>query len=230
MKKLFIVFVTILFVSFTKAQTVDEVIAKHITAIGGKEKLEKITNVVFEGSMTVQGAKLTIVRTTVQNKLDRQDISAGGMKAFDFTSDKDGWSFMPFQGMQKPEPKTAEALKEGQSDLDIAGQLFNYAAKGSKAELLGKEDVEGTECLKIKLTLAGGKDVTYFIEPETYMIVRRKEISKADGKEMEIITDYSDYKEVEGVKFAHSVTMFFGTLVMNTVKVNQVIDEKLYNH
>ena len=230
MKKLLIAFASLSVISFAQAQTADEVINKHIDSLGGKENIEKIQNVVMEGSLTIQGAPIAVIITQVQGKLSRQDINAMGMKGYDFVSDKEGWTFMPFQGMQKPEPKTAEDVKESQSDLDIAGSLYNYAAKGHIVELLGKEDVEGTECHKIKLTLATGKEVTYFIDPISYLVVRTKEKKKFNGQEMELSVDYSNYKNVEGVKMAYSITQPFGTVVMSSIKANQTIDEKLYLH
>ena len=113
-------------VQFAQAQTVDEVINKHITALGGKENLNKIQNVIMEGSLSVQGAEISLTLTQVHNKLNRQDITAMGMHGFDMMTTTEGWQFMPFQGMQKPEPKTADEIKESQSDLDIAGPLVDY--------------------------------------------------------------------------------------------------------
>ncbi len=230
MKKTFIAFASLFAVSTISAQTVDEVINRHIDSLGGKEKIEKIKNVVMEGSLTVQGMSISVTTTVVQNKLMRNDISVGGSKNFDMTTDKDGWVFMTFQGMQKPEPKTAEDVKEAQTDLDLTGTLLNYAGKGHKAELLGKEDVEGTECFKIKVTLASGKEETYFIDPTSYMIVRSTSKKKVNGQEVELTSDMSDYKVVDGVKMPHSVSQAFGTVIMTSIKANQTIDEKLYKH
>lgn len=221
---------TLVFVQFAQAQTIDEVIDNHIKALGGKENLNKIQNVVMEGNLTVQGAEIALTLTQVNNKLARQDISAMGMTGFDFLTDKEGWTYMPFQGMQKPEPKTADEVKESQSNLDVAGPLVDYAAKGHKVELVGKEDVEGTECFKIKVILAGGKEQTIFIDPASNMIVRQKEKRKFNGQEMEVVTDFSDYKEVEGVKMAYSITQQFGTVLISSIKVNQVIPDKMFKH
>jgi len=230
MKKLMIAFASLLTLSFASAQTVDEIIAKHVTAIGGKENLEKIQNVVMEGSMTIQGAPITVTVTGVQNKLMRQDINAMGMKGYDFTTEKEGWTYMPFQGMQKAEPKTAEEVKEALSDLDLTGSLYNYAAKGNKVELIGKEDVEGTECYKLKVTLASGKEETYYIDPTSYFVVRTKAKRKFNGQEVETSVDLSDYKDVDGVKMPFSMTQPFGTIVFSSIKANQTIDDKLYKH
>jgi len=220
----------LVFVQFAQAQTVDDVINKHITALGGKENINKIQNMIAEGSLNIQGTDIAVTLTQVHNKLARQDINAMGMTGFDMLTDKEGWTYMPFQGMQKPEPKTADDVKESQSDLDIAGPLVDYAAKGHKVELLGKEDVDGTECYKIKVTLAGGKDETYYIDPASNMIIRIKKIQKANGQEQEIQSDFSDYKEVGGVKMAHSIGLPFGTMLLSSIKVNQTIPDSAFKH
>ena len=215
---------------FAQAQTVDEVINKHVAALGGKEKLSKIQNVVMEGNLSVQGTEISLNLTQVNNKLNRQDINAMGMHGFDMMTATEGWQYMPFQGMQKPEPKTADEVKESQSDLDIAGPLVDYAAKGHKMELVGKEDVDGTECYKIKASLAGGKQLTLFIDPASSMIIRTKEKRKMNGQEMDLQTDFSDYKDVEGVKMPYSITQQFGTVLITSIKVNQTIPDSAFKH
>lgn len=220
----------LVFAQFTQAQTVDEVINKHVDALGGKENLNKIKNVVMEGSLNIQGTEIALTLTQVHNKLNRQDISAMGMHGFDMLTDKDGWSYMPFQGMQKPEPKTPDEVKESQSDLDVAGPLVDYAAKGHKVELLGKEDVDGTECYKIKASLASGKVVTFFIDPASYMIIRTTEKRKMNGQETDLQTDLSDYKSVEGVKMPYSITQQFGTVLISSIKINQTVPDSVFKH
>ncbi len=215
---------------FAQAQTVDDVINKHITALGGKENLNKIQNVVMEGSLSIQGTEIALSVTQVNNKLNRQDITAMGMHGFDMMTNTEGWQYMPFQGMQKPEPKTADEVKKSQSDLDIAGPLVDYAAKGHKVELLGKEDVDGTECYKLKVSLAGGKEVTFFIDPASNMIIRAKETRKMNGQDAELQTDFSDYKDVNGVKMPFSITQQFGTVLFSSIKVNQTIPDSVFKH
>jgi hypothetical protein len=215
---------------FAQAQTVDDVINKHVTALGGKEKLNKIQNLVMEGSLNIQGTEISLTVTQVNNKLSRQDITAMGMHGFDMMGNTEGWQYMPFQGMQKPEPKTPDEVKKSQSDLDIAGPLVDYAAKGHKVELLGKEDVDGTECYKLKVSLNGGKEVTFFIDPVSNMIIRAKEIRKMNGQDAEMQTDFSDYKDVEGVKMPFSITQQFGTVLFSSIKVNQTIPESVFKH
>lgn len=217
-------------VQFAQAQTVDEVISKHIEALGGKENLNKIENLVMEGSLNYQGADVFMKFTQVKNKLSRQDIDASGMHGFTMLTDKEGWTYMPFFGMQSPQASPAEEVKENQSDLDIAGPLVDYVAKGHKAELMGKEKVNGTDCHKIKMTLAGGKSLVVFVDVATSLISRTVEKRLVNGQREDVQVDLGDYKDVDGVKFAHSLTSQYGTTYMNSVKVNQEISTSAFSH
>jgi hypothetical protein len=61
-------------------------------------------------------------------------------------------NFNPFQGQTKPEPVTADDINEGINQLDIQSPFVDYGTKGHAVELLEKEDIEGTECYKIRFT------------------------------------------------------------------------------
>lgn len=233
MKNLIIFGFLVLFlivVQFAQAQTIDEVINKHIDALGGKQNLNKIQNVVMEGSLNYQGNDVAMSYTQVNNKLNRQDINAAGMHGFDMLSDKDGWNYMPFFGMSAPEAKSAEEVKANQADLDIAGPLVDYVAKGHKAELIGKESVDGNNSYKIKLTLAGGKILYVFVDATSYLINRTIDKRIQNGQEADSQTDYTDYKDVEGVKMPYSITQQFGTVYITSIKVNQTIPESIFKH
>jgi hypothetical protein len=136
---------------------------------------------------------------------------------------------------------TPEMVTGMQSELDCAGPLVDYAAKGHKAELIGKEDVEGTECWKIKLTLKSGRDITYFIDPSTYYIIRvattgggfggGRGAGGAQGAPRESKIDYSDYKKTDdGYIFAFKTTpvgMGAG-LFFEKIEVNKPVDPKAF--
>ena len=182
------------------------------------------------GSLSYQGIDVAMTFTQVQNKLKRQDIDANGMHGFDMLSDKDGWSYMPFFGMSAPEPKSDDEVKANKADLDIAGPLVDYVAKGHKTELVGKEKVNGIDCYKIKVMLASGKAAYYFINVETYLIDRVVDKRLVNGQEADAQSDFTDYKTVEGVKMAHSITGQYGTTYLSAVKVNQTIPESAFKH
>lgn len=212
-----------------QAQTADEIVSKHVTAIGGADAWKKVNSVVTEGKLTVQGAEVNVTATVLNGKGSRQDIAVMGMNGYQIMTPTAGWSFMPFQGQQKPEPVTEEQVKEAADQLDAQGALVDYKAKGHAVEYLGKDDVEGTECYKLKLTHKSGKTETIFVDPASYYIVKSISKQKANGQEMDVTTTLSNYKKLpEGIVVPMTVGLPFGEMNITKVEVNKPVDEAIF--
>ena len=217
-----------------QAQTAEEIVAKHLAAIGGADNWKKINSMVQSGLLSVQGNDIQITSTTVHNVGYRQDISLMGMNGYQIVTPTEGWSFMPFQGQASPEAMTADDVKEGQEGLDAQGALVDYVAKGHKVEYLGKEDVDGTECYKLKITYKSGKDETMFFDPKTYYLVKTISVRKANGQEMEMNTSYSNHTKLpEGIVVPLSVSVplgpgFNADMKIEKVEINKAVDASFF--
>jgi hypothetical protein len=138
--------------------------------------------------------------------------------------------FFPIQGQTKPEPLTADQVKEGADDLFVMDPISSASALGSKVELIGKDDVDGTECFKLKVTSKSGNVKTEYVDPSTYYIIRETEKQKADGKEVEVITTYGNYTKLpEGlvVPMNHESNQF-GAIKFTAAEVNTIKDETIF--
>jgi hypothetical protein len=196
----FLLVVSFLFTLSLQAQTVDEVITKHIDAIGGKENWLKVSSFKMEANISVQGMEIPVNIFQVHNKAQKQEYTVMNMTGYTILTADAGWNFNPMMGQSKPEPMTKDDVEKGKESLDIQGDLLDYSAKGSKAELMGKEDVDGTECFKLKLTRKSGNEFVYFIDPSNYYIIRAVSKVKANGQEVEQKINFSNYKKLpEGI-------------------------------
>ena len=214
---------------FTFAQTAEEIVAKHIEAIGGAAAWKKVNSLYYEGKMTVQGAEVNVTLTALNGKGVRQNISFGGMTGYQIVTPTAGWNFMPFQGQAAPEAMTADQLKESADDLDAQGKLIDYKSKGHTVEYLGKDDVEGTECFKLKITSKAGNVETVFIDPKSYYIVRSVAKKTANGQESNVQTDLSNYQKLpEGIVVPFSIKLSEGELVISKAEVNKQVDESTF--
>lgn len=230
MTKLFITAIAIAFSTFTSiAQTTEEIVAKHIEAIGGKDNWAKIKSMRSEGIIKAQGAEIKITNTQIDKKANRTDIEAMGMKGYSILTKTEGWNFMPFQGQTKPEPITADELKMGQDELNIQDEFLTYTVLGKKIENLGKDEVDGTECFKIKLIDKEGIESTYFIDQSNYFTIKEINKVKVNGQEMENTTTYSNYKKTDtGVFIAMSIGSDYGDLEISKIDINPSIDESIF--
>lgn len=184
----------------TKAQTADEVVANHIKAIGGADNWKKLKTIVMEASISAQGMDIPVTITRVHNKGIKQEFTVMNMSNYTIITDQAGWNFMPIQGQTKAEPMTADMLKVGQDGLDLQGELVDYAAKGHKVELVGKEDVDGTECIKLKLTRKSGTETYMFFDPKTWYCIQESSKMTINGQEVQQTTKLSNFtQQPEGI-------------------------------
>lgn len=244
MKKYLTLF-AIVFLAFigSYAQTVEEVINKHVEAMGGAEKLKSLRSLYMEGVAVMQnGNEITSKIYKVQGKLVRREIEFGMGSVTMIVTDKEGWSSNPrSNGAFEPLPK--EAVEAQQIELDLAGPLVDYAAKGHKVELIGKETIGTTEAYKIKLTPKTGKEIIYYIDTKDYYVIRQTlkgggmfgggggQARGNQGADAEINVNYSNYQKTpEGYVFAYALTMGNSGNNMNyeKIEVNKPVDEKLY--
>src|SRR5437588_316598 len=104
-----------------------------------------------------------------------------------------GWT-TPVQTQMAPDEVRTLVLG---ADLDTP--LVDYRAKGHSVEYLGLEDVEGSPAHKLRVTLKSGDEVTYFIDPDSMMVIRAVEKQLVRGTEKEVETDFGEYERVNGV-------------------------------
>ncbi|MEO6454323.1 MAG: hypothetical protein ABIN97_09635, partial [Ginsengibacter sp.] len=230
---LLVIFVLgLVYMQLIQAQTVDEIINKYAEARGGKNKLNSITSVYMEGSRQMMGNKVAIKVTKVQGKLYRNDFEFGANKGYTIVTPSAGWSFIPMRS-QKAEVIAEGRLKTMQADMDIADPLIEYKAKGYKAELAGKENIDGKDAYKIKLIVSAGKEITYFVDTENYLVIQTRQMRTGMGgneEEREVITNYADYKPVDGIMFPHTVSnpgegLVAGAITFDKIELNKPIEE-----
>jgi hypothetical protein len=239
MNKIFMGIMFLLFAGLAQSQTADEVIDKHVAALGGMDKLRQMKSVYMEGVSVMQnGNELTSKVWKVDKQLLRREINFGMGSATTVVTEKEGWSSNPRNG-NKFEALPQEAVQMQQTELDCAGPLVDYKTKGHSAELVGKEDFEGTECYKVKLTLKTGREITYFIDAKNYYIlaVRTKGGGmggmrrQGGGGDTEVTVMYSDYKKTaDGFLFPYAMAVVGMGAATNyeVIEVNKPVDPKLY--
>ena len=192
---------TILWPGALNAQTVDEVIAKNILAHGGMEKIKSIHTIRVSGKFIVGNFRAAfLIENQRPDKVREEEIVQGfaEMRAYD---GKTGWQVSPFEGRKDPELLSTDDMKGLIEDADIDGQLVDFQRKGHKAELVGHDSVEGTDCYKIKLTLKNGDIKYYYLDADSFveLKIESQRIIRGAPQESEIY--FGDYEEVNGLYF-----------------------------
>lgn len=220
--KLCLLSLTVLFGASANAQTADEIIAKHIEATGGKEKLGAITSVRMENTMRIQDNDAPNTIVIVNGKGYRTESEFNGQKMVQVYTDKGGWAINPFGGSEEPAAMPEDQYKSGAGQLYIV-PFLNYAARGEKVELLGQEKVGSVNAYKLKVTGKDNVPTTYFIDPSTYYIVQAIRPAQAQGQSIDITTTYSDFKKTDyGWVLPQTMEINYGGQFAMTAKTNKV--------
>ena len=184
-----------------RAQTVDEIIARNVEALGGMGKLKSVATLRTTGKLKMGSFQAAVGQENKRPDKVREEFILQGLTQVLAYDGKAGWQVDPFEGRKDPELLSADDTKGLQVAADIDGPLVNYKQKGSIAELVGHDSVEGTDCYKIKLTLKNGDVRSYYLDAESYMVIKLETQTKIRGSLVERETYYGDYEKVEGIYY-----------------------------
>jgi hypothetical protein len=181
------------------AQTADDIIAKYITRVGGMEKIKAAQSIRRTGTFFGGGGfEAKVVQENRRPNLVREEFFLQGMTAINAWDGKEGWKINPFGGKKDAETLSEDEMHSILLDADFDEPLVGYKEKGNKAELVGTDQIEGTEVYKLKLTLPNGDVRLYYMDADSYVPIRMEEKRIVRGAEQEFETSLGDYKPVNG--------------------------------
>jgi outer membrane lipoprotein-sorting protein len=188
------------------AQTADELIAKNIKAKGGMDKIKAMKSLRATGHMSL-GPEMEAPFTMMLKRPNemRMEFTLQGMTGVQAYDGKTAWAVMPFMGKKDPEAMAPDDAKMVEEQSDFDGPLIDYKAKGNTVELVGREQVEGVNAYKIKVTRKDGEIRYLYLDPDAYLEIATDATRNVRGSQMEIYSTIGDYKEVNGVMLAHSI-------------------------
>lgn len=194
-----------LFAAPLSAQTADDIIARYIKTIGGIDRIQALQTLRRTGRFTGGGGfEAVVVQENKRPNRVRQEFSLQGMTGINAYDGRTGWKIEPWQGKKDPEALSEEELRDITEESDFDGPLINYQQKGNRVELVGTEQVEGTDAFKLKVTLANGDVRTYYMDTDYYVPIRIDTKRMIRGAEQETETSLGDYKQVAGVYLPYS--------------------------
>ena len=220
---------TLLLTSAVQSQTADEIINKYIDAIGGKEKLAQLKSVYTESSVEVMGNEAPSVEYLLEGKGFKSETEFNGSKIIQCYTDKGGWMVNPMAGAVDPQAMPDEAYKAGKGQINFGGALLDYAAKGNKVELLGKEGNN----YKLKVATGSSIESVYFIDTTTYLISKITSKAEMMGQSVDVVISFSDYKKTDfGITVPYTRDTDLGSFALSSkvskVEVNKEIDPKIF--
>tara|TARA_B100000809_G_scaffold31430_1_gene27357 strand:+ start:17874 stop:19925 length:2052 start_codon:yes stop_codon:yes gene_type:complete len=201
-----------------EGMTPKTVINKYIAAIGGKEKVMAVKTTMTIANATIQGTPLVMtIKAAAPNNFSQEISVMGNTMQKTVFNGTTGYSSS--RGQKKE--MTTEEIAEAKAESGIFKDL-TY----SSGELLRIEPLEGKNAIVLKY-----KDTEVYYDMTSGLKVKEvKTVKTPDGKEVKTPTVYSDYKEVSGIKFPHSIGIKTGPMnldfIVKEIKINEGISDE----
>lgn len=214
--------------------TADEIIAKYIETRGGMDALKAVKSARMSANISMAGMEMAISMVFKRPNMIRVDTEVQGMTVVQAYDGETGWAIMPMMGSPEPSKLPEDQLKQMREQSDFDGPLVDYKEKGHTVELVGKEDVEGTEAYKLKLTKKNGDVVNYYLDSEYFLVFKQEGRTNMQGMEVNATTNISDYKEVGDIVLPHSTEIIAEgapagvVITVNDVELNVDVDESQF--
>ncbi len=234
MRKIFFALLSFTFVA-ANAQTVDDIIQKYTTTMGGLDAFNAVKTLKITGNVSVQGMDLPLTVEIINGRAMRNDVSVMGQSVTNSYKDGKGWKINPLAGISIATDVTGYELSDFKAQSMMASPLMDYKARGHQVELQGQEDVEGIKCNKLKFTSKDdGKVTTYYISIADNLPIKTVSSREIQGQDIDVETFYSDAKDFNGLKFFMTKTQkiegqTFQEIKYTTIELNVPVDEKYFD-
>jgi zinc protease len=217
--------------------TADQLLEKYTLAVtqttsmkAALKKMKKIKSVTKEMELSAQQipAPLKMTDAFQAPNSDASQLEMQGMvlqrQYFNGTT---GGSTNMQEGKK---PLSPEALAAKKKSVGLFPEM-NYKTSGMTYELKGIENQNGTD-FYVLFTTDGDKQQFDYFDINTFLKSKSVIIQTQDGETSEQAISFSDYKDVNGLLFPHSMNLMMGEMGLTgkivKLEVNGKVDPKLF--
>lgn len=220
--------------------TLEDVIALHTEAVGGRQAMERVESVQFELTIVEPQFQVNGVYRADRELRMRIDVYADGKRVFTEAYDgREAWQMGADGAPQNVSAQGAAALRNG---VLLPGKLFGLHQQrlvGNELQFLGREQVDDTDYYVIGLTTATKDHSRLYINPANWLIERAR-VRKAlhpdvDATVRWLETRYYDFRETAGVLRSYNsveVDLESGNVVQSTtvqkITTNPALEDSLF--
>ena len=187
--------------------TLDDVLARHLQALGGRDKIEALKTLTKKGIYVYNGLEFPLVAHHARDAKSREEIVGlshwatkprPGVTVIRAVDGEKAWMSGHERAME-PTLLVAEETADAVLIADFDGPLLDASA-GSKLELIGRVTDEGEDLYQIRVVRASGATEDVYLGASNHLIRRRNLIAKPGaargGFQKPQVIHYDDYRAV----------------------------------
>jgi outer membrane lipoprotein-sorting protein len=207
----------------------ETIIANYVKALGGKAVIDKITDFTTSAEVSAMGQKLSLKQIFKAPNKMITNMEMNGMSVQRIAFDGTTLRMSGMGGSQEfSEGDIVEKMKT--SAAGIAPEL-NYIKNGYTLSVGDLGEVNGEKVYVLTAVKGSNKSVGYF-DVKTGLKVKSVDSMDTPMGEQQTLIEYSDYREVEGVKFPFSMKQNMAGMTMEmtvkSVEINKGIEDPVF--
>jgi hypothetical protein len=187
--------------------TVEEVVQRHIAALGGIENIHRLRSLVVRGMYHEPGRFPPGTPDQPRNYMAflrpyYQVLGDPALPHPDLREGFDGsaWEYYGDPGIVIRTVGAAAAATRHTAEF-LQDSLIDYAEKGTRVVLQGTEDIAGSKAYRIAVTLDDGFQKLIFVDADSWLITAERKSAPihAFGSSVRSENRFYDYRPVSGV-------------------------------
>ena len=194
---------------------VNQVLDKAIKALGGEEKLNKATALIWKskGKITIEGNQNEFSTEATVQGLDHYrsvfdgEFNGNKVKGQAVLNGDKGWRKFGDQSMDM-DPDAIKNEKRTVYLMVVPATILPLKSKSFKVESAPDESIKGKPAAVLKVTGPDGKDFTLYFDKASGLPVRLvAKVIGWNGEEFVQDSTFSDYKDFGGIKKASKTSV-----------------------
>ncbi len=211
-----------------------QIVEKNLAARGGLQAWRAVQTMSMAGKMGVGGNQRANLEVTTPIRKSRQgavlphrpveevqlpflmelergrkirfELQVRDQTAVQVFDGANGWKLRPWLNRHVIEPYTPDEMKTTSRQADLDGYLVDYAAKGTRIEFVGMENIEKRDNYKLRLTLKDGAVIHVWIDAKTYLETKIEgHPRRLDGTDHPVEVYFRDYRPVDGLQIPFAI-------------------------
>ena len=206
----------------------EDIIANYVKALGGKAAVDKINDCTTTADVSAMGQSLSLTQIFKAPNKMVTDLEMNGMSIQRMAFDGKTIRMSGMGGSQ--EISEGEMIDKMNTSAGLVPEMA-YVQNGYTLSVGDMGEVNGEDAYVLTAVKDGNRIVNYF-DVKTGLKVKSIELTATPMGEQHTITEYLDYREVEGVKFPFSMKQNAAGMAMDitvkSVETNKGIEDSMF--
>ncbi len=190
-----------------RADFAEDLARIHVEAVGGRKRVDALKTLKVTGITRNESGELHFILWAARPNLVRTEVTSG-LRTIIQAWDGKGDPWMVDSRTEGTTTLTGGRAEEFKAEAEFDDPLLAGADRRVSLDYSGTVEVDGRELLKIWVTQNLTENSFVYLDPATYLIVRRDVIRRRDGEDVVLRTDYGDFRPVAGVILPHRLVAY----------------------